>query len=94
MPRFAVSKGFICVVVGVALFVGASAFACWRTTGRLLKLRLGVVAAIVVGVALVADADPVWPLAVVAAGLLVIVISEEIGLAEDAPLGEASTAFD
>jgi low temperature requirement protein LtrA len=65
------------LAVGVALFVGASAFACWRTTGRLLRVRLVVLALTMLGVYLVAGADPAWPLAVVALGLLVIVLVEE-----------------
>ncbi len=64
------------LALGPALFVGASAFACWRLTGRVLTVRLVVIGLSVIGVTLTADAEPVWPLAVVVVGLLVIVVSE------------------
>ncbi len=82
------------LAVGIALFVGASAFACWRTTGRLLVGRLVVVGLTIGAVALVADAEPVWPLAVVAVGLLVIVLIEELTASDREPLGEATATFD
>ena len=66
------------LAVGVALFVGASAFACWRTTGRLLRVRLIALALTVLGVVAVSGLDPAWPLGVVALGLLVIVVVEEL----------------
>jgi low temperature requirement protein LtrA len=72
------------LAVGVALFVGASAFACWRTTGRLLRTRLIVLALTVVGVVAVSGLDPAWPLGVVALGLLVIVVVERSGPDRDA----------
>jgi low temperature requirement protein LtrA len=83
------------LAVGVGLFVAASAFAYWRTTGQLLVVRLVTVAVTIGAVALVRDADPVWPLAIVAAGLLVIVVLE--GLAEVGDpdeLGDASAIID
>ena len=81
------------LAVGVALFVGASAFACWRTTGRLLVVRLVVLALIVGGVVVVADADPAWPLAVVAAGLFAIVLVEEQTEEDRTEEDEASAEF-
>ncbi len=63
-----------------AVPVGASAFALWRTTGRVLVPRLIVVAVTVGVVALVSSADPVWPLAAVGAGLLTIVVLEQAQL--------------
>ena len=63
--------------VGIGLFVGASALACWRITRRVLTARLVIVAVTIGVVAVLADADPVWPLTVVAVGLLAIVVTEE-----------------
>lgn len=67
------------LAVGIALFVGASTFAYWRTVGRLLTLRVAVLAATILAVVVVAGADPVWTLVAVAAGLLVIVVGEGAG---------------
>jgi hypothetical protein len=64
------------LVTGVGLFVGASCLACWRTTGRILTARLAIVALTIVGAVLVGGADPIWPLTVIAAGLLAIVVIE------------------
>lgn len=64
------------LAVGTALFVGASAVAYWRIARRLLVPRLVTTAVTIGVVALVADRDPVWPLAVVALGLLTIVVIE------------------
>jgi low temperature requirement protein LtrA len=84
-----------CLAVGVALFVGASAFAYWRTTGRVLVARLVILAVTTVGVALTADGDPVWPLSVVAVGLLVVIVTEGLtATPEDEALGEATATFD
>ena len=57
------------LAVGVGLFVGASAFAYWRISRRVLVGRLAILAVTVGGVALTAQADPIWPLGVVAAVL-------------------------
>jgi low temperature requirement protein LtrA len=72
------------LAVGIVLFVGSSAFAYWRTTGRLLLPRLAIIAVTAAVVALVASAAPVWPLAVVAAGLLAIVVVE-LGIDQRTP---------
>jgi low temperature requirement protein LtrA len=63
---------------GVALFVGFSAFALWRARGILLVPRLALLVATLVGVAVVPDSSPVWPLAALALGLLVVIVSEEL----------------
>lgn len=68
------------LAVGVGLFVGASAFAYWRISHRVLVGRLAILALTVGGVALAAQAEPIWPLGVVAAGLLAIVATEELGV--------------
>jgi low temperature requirement protein LtrA len=68
----------VSLIVGIGLFLGASALACWRITRQVLTARLAILAATLALVALVADADPVWPLSVVAAGLLAIVVVEDV----------------
>ena len=79
------------LAVGVALFVGASAFAGWRTTGAVLVPRLALTALAIGGVVAVGDAHPFWPLAVVAVGLFAVVVIEERSSVEPAP--EATTSF-
>ncbi|HEX2577864.1 MAG TPA: low temperature requirement protein A, partial [Aquihabitans sp.] len=66
------------LVVGIALFVGATTLAYWRTTRHLLVSRLVIVAVTLVVVVLLRDADPVWPLAAVALGLLAVIVVEEL----------------
>lgn len=61
---------------GVGLFVGCSVFAYWRLTRRVLLGRLLAVAGIAVGLLATASLTPVWPLAVVAAALLAVVVTE------------------
>ena len=68
----------VSLVVGIGLFIGASALACWRITRRVLTARLAILVATLAVVGGLADADPVWPLSVVAAGLLAIVVVEEV----------------
>ena len=68
------------LVVGIGLFIGASALACWRVTRKVLTTRLAILAVTLVAVALLADADPVWPLGAVAVGLLAIVVVEDLTL--------------
>lgn len=63
---------------GVGLFVGISAVAYWRLTRRLLIGRLAVLPAIWLGLAFTASLPPAWPLAVVAAGLLALVVAETV----------------
>jgi len=63
---------------GIGLFVGFSTFAYWRLSGRLLVPRLAILGAMLVGLGVVAPLAPVWPLAVVAAGLLAIVVIEAV----------------
>ena len=65
--------------VGVALFVASSAVSLRLCGGRTLLARLGFLAAMAVGLALVAPMPPVWPLLVVAAALLGIVLVEGDG---------------
>jgi low temperature requirement protein LtrA len=64
---------------GVALFVGCSALAYWRTCGELLVPRLVVLALTVAVLAMVSSQAPGWQLGVVAAGLLAIVLVEGTG---------------
>jgi low temperature requirement protein LtrA len=63
---------------GIGLFVGFSAFAYWRLSGRILMPRLALLGAMLLGLAVVAPLAPVWPLAVVAAALLAIVVIEAV----------------
>jgi low temperature requirement protein LtrA len=65
--------------IGVALFVASSALSYRLCGGRLLVRRLAILAVMLVGLALVAAMPPVWPLAVVAAALLAIVLVEGAG---------------
>ena len=62
--------------VGVALFVGASAFAYWRTCGQVLVARLAILALTEVVLVLMAEQDPVWLFSTVAVGMLAIVVTE------------------
>jgi hypothetical protein len=83
------------LAVGVTLFVCASAFAYWRMTGRLLVFRLVTTGLTLVAIAAVRETDPIWPLAAVAAGLLVIVVVEDVAEVGDADeLGDAATTID
>jgi low temperature requirement protein LtrA len=66
------------LIAGIGLFIGASALAYWRIAGEVLIARLAIVTATLGIVALAADADPVWPLTVVAVGLLAVVVTEEM----------------
>lgn len=66
--------------VGVGLFVGFSAFACWRMQGIVLGTRLAVLAATLAALAVGSvwsEVAPVWPLVFVVVGLLVIVVVGE-----------------
>jgi low temperature requirement protein LtrA len=65
--------------VGVALFVASSALSYRLVGGRVLAPRLAIIAVMLVGLALVATMPPVWPMAVVAAALLAIVVIEGAG---------------
>jgi low temperature requirement protein LtrA len=65
--------------VGVSLFVASSALSLRLCDGRILVARLAFLAAMLVGLALVAPLAPVWPLLVVAAALLGIVVVEGTG---------------
>lgn len=64
------------LVVGTGLFVGSSALSYWRLCGALLVPRLVVLAVTLALTVAVAGAHPAVPLAVVAAGLLVICVLE------------------
>lgn len=65
--------------IGVALFVGGTALSLRLLDGPVLILRLAILAAMLVGLAVVAPMAPVWPLAVVAVALLAIVVLESSG---------------
>ena len=65
--------------LGVTLFVGSSALALRLCGGRLLLARVAFLAVMLVGLVLVAPMAPVWPLFVVAAALLGIVLVEGPG---------------
>ena len=65
--------------IGVSLFVVSSAVALWLCGGRALTARPLFLLAMLVGLALVAPLPPVWPLLVVAAALLGIVLVEGSG---------------
>ena len=67
------------LVAGIWLFVGATAFAYRRLSGRLLVPRLAVLGVALALTIAVAGAHPAVPLAVVAAGLLAIVVLEGDG---------------
>ncbi|HUV11297.1 MAG TPA: low temperature requirement protein A [Acidimicrobiia bacterium] len=61
---------------GVTLYVAASAFALWRTTGVVLAPRLGILALTMAALAIVSSDEAVWQLGVVALGLFLIVLVE------------------
>ena len=65
--------------VGIALFVGFSAFAVWRACREVLVPRLVIVVLTVGVLALVSVWEPALQLAVVAVGLLVVVLVEGAG---------------
>ena len=65
--------------IGVSLFVASSALSLRLCGGRLLVARLALLGAMLIGLALVAPLGPVWPLLVVAAPLLGIVVVEGAG---------------
>jgi low temperature requirement protein LtrA len=82
---------------GAVLFVGFSAFALYLVSGVVLVPRLVVLAVTMLALAAVSSQAPVWQLAVVAAGLLVIVVIERRGparagagraAADDLPLSD------
>ncbi|MEO5987187.1 MAG: low temperature requirement protein A [Candidatus Limnocylindria bacterium] len=62
--------------VGVALFVGFSAVSYWVLHRRILVIRAVALGAMLVALAIVAPLAPIWPLAVVASAMLVIVAIE------------------
>ncbi len=64
--------------VGVALFVGTSAFVYWRTCGHVLGPRLAILVVTEAALLLVAAQDPIWLLATVALGMLAIAVTEEL----------------
>ncbi len=65
--------------IGVALFVASSALSLRLCGGPLLVPRLAILPLMVVGLIVVAPMPPAWPLAVVAAALLGIVLVEGAG---------------
>jgi len=65
--------------IGVALFVASSALSLRLVGGRLLLPRLAILVVMIGALILVAPLQPVWPLAVVAAALLAIVVIEGSG---------------
>jgi low temperature requirement protein LtrA len=78
--------------VGVALFIGGSAFVFWRTCGQVLVPRLTILAATEIVLVALATDDPVWLLTAVAAGVFAIVIVE--GLTHPETIGEGEPAPD
>ena len=64
--------------IGIALFVGSSALSWWRLSGRILAGRLAVLGAMAGALVVVAPLPPVWPLAIVAAALLAIIVVETV----------------
>ena len=75
----------VSLAVGIGLFIGASALAYWRISRQVLVARLGLVAVTLLTVVLLADADPLWPLLATAAGLLAIVVAEEVTIHRETP---------
>ena len=69
--------------IGVSLFVASSALSLRLCGGRVLLARLPFLAAMLVGLLLVAPMAPVWPLLVVGAALLGIVLVEGAGPATE-----------
>ena len=65
--------------VGVSLFVACSAFAYWRTSGRVLVARLALLLVTMVALVAVSSLAPAWQLGVIAVGLLGIVLMEGSG---------------
>jgi low temperature requirement protein LtrA len=65
--------------IGVALFVASSTLSLRLVGGRLLLPRLAILVVMIGALILVAPLQPVWPLAVVAAALLAIVVIEGSG---------------
>jgi low temperature requirement protein LtrA len=65
--------------VGVALFVGCSALAYWRTCGVLLVPRLLLLVATLGALVAVSSLAPAWQLGAVSVGLLAIVLVEGAG---------------
>ncbi len=65
--------------IGVTLFVASSALSLWLCSGRALLPRLAILAVMLVGLALIGSLSPVWPLLLVAAALLAIVVIEGAG---------------
>ena len=74
----AVPHGEVVAALGAAvvLFVGCSAFAYWRVTGRVLIARVVVLPTCMVGLVFVSSCEPMWALGVVSVALLVVVILE------------------
>jgi low temperature requirement protein LtrA len=69
----------IALAAGIVLFVGSSALAYWRLRRRVLTVRLGLMAVLVIALAGTAAMSlaPAWSLAVVAVVLAVLVVIEE-----------------
>jgi low temperature requirement protein LtrA len=65
--------------VGVALFVASSAMSLRVVGGPVLVSRLAILVAMLATLVFVAPLPPVWPLLVVAAALLAIVVIEGVG---------------
>ncbi|MDQ1431175.1 MAG: hypothetical protein QOF40_1777 [Actinomycetota bacterium] len=78
--------------VGVALFVGGSAFVLWRACRQVLVPRLAILAATEVLLVVLATQEPVWLLTAVAAGVFAIVIVE--GLTHPETTAEREVALD
>ena len=65
------------LAVGIGLFVGSSALAYWRLSGKVLVDRLTITAATIAAVVALGSADPAIPFTAAAVGLLGLVVVEE-----------------
>jgi low temperature requirement protein LtrA len=89
-----VPSGEVVAALGVAvtLFVGFSAFAYWRATGHVLVARLAILAVTMLALVVVSSLEAAWQLAVLALGLVAIVLVEGDGPAEVRSLHQRSAS--
>jgi low temperature requirement protein LtrA len=66
----------VALAAGVGLFAGSTVLAYWRAHQELLTTRLVVTAITSIVVLLFPDTSPFWPLATVAAGILLLILLE------------------
>jgi low temperature requirement protein LtrA len=72
------TEAMFALALGLVLFVGAGAIAWLRAGRQLLIPRLGVLAALVVALVLAAEEEPVVVLAIIAVGIAVIAVLEQV----------------